>query len=531
VSQVAGVDHAKATGSPSLVRSAGPWIVFTGVLLVGASAALYLHHVDRYSLVLFGDATSHMVTARRVVDSADNPGLTQLGTNWLPLPHLLLLPFTLIDPLFTTGFAGVAVSLPCLAATSALVFMTIRTHMAAPAYLAAAGALLYALNPNILYVGLTAMTEAPFMVFFVGSAYFFQKWYSRPDDLRAMVLASLCTTAATMCRYEGWVLPPLLTAAAYWRLSRADLDTRRKVTGAVLALLSFVGIVVWVAYNAILYGDPLEFANAEYYSAAAQAQARDIRQTLFLQPANVAWVYGVTALTVYGPFLIAAAMAGYVLHRRGREGGVGGALLGWLTLPPLFTLALLLVGIGEMTLWFNSRFLILLSPLLIVLAVMFVQRVSTSAGRRRAWLAGALAACLAFSGWMISIDRVPTYLDARGGFQYQATPSATQTGEALASRYDGGMIMIMTGSAQAHRIMVTAGIPLARYDELLESSTWKGSYSAPWRYDRWLVISKMPDSDAVSTVGYWRERRDQLDGRYRTVYENEYHEILVLRTG
>lgn len=503
------------------MRGRGHWVVFVAVVAMGAAAALALHQVEPRAFILFGDAGSHMVTARRVVDWADDPGLAQLGTNWLPLPHLMLLPFTLIEPMFTTGAAGLAVSLPCLAGASALLYRMIRVQLAAPAHLAAAGAALFALNPSILYLGLIAMTEAPFMLFFVGSAYFVQKWYLRPDDLRALAVASLCTAAATLCRYEGWVLPPLLAAIVSWRLARADLDVRKRVAGIAVALLAFVGIAVWVAYNAILYGDPLEFANVEYYSAASQARARDIRQTLFLQPANVAWVYGVTALAVYGPFLLLAAIAGYVL--RWRKHALG-PLLGYLALPPLFTLILLLAGIGEMTFWFNSRFLILLAPLVVVLAVVFVQRV-----RGRAWLPGLVAVCFTFYVAMTAVDVVPTYLDARRGFHYGTTPSAVDAAAVLRSEYDGGQIMLLTGSPQGHRIMVAAGIPLRRYDEVLESSTWKATYRTPWSYDRWLVISKAPDADAAVPVGYWRDRRAELGAYYHTVYENEFHEILRRR--
>src|SRR5919108_313213 len=146
------------------------------VLAIGLFSAIYLYALDKYSLLYYGDAVSHLVRSREFVDS-DNPGLfEQLGTAWLPLPHILLLPFTLIDSLFITGFAGLAVSLPCLAITSVLLYKMIRTHLGAISYIAVAGALLYALNPNILYMGTTAMTEAPFMLFFVASAYYFQRW-------------------------------------------------------------------------------------------------------------------------------------------------------------------------------------------------------------------------------------------------------------------------------------------------------------------------------------------------------------------
>jgi hypothetical protein len=513
----------------SKIQSNSHWILFGIVIAFGLSVAFYLYSLDKYSLVYFGDSVSHMLGARKLVDWNENPGLAQLGTVWLPMPHLLLLPFTLIDPLFTTGFAGVAVSLPCLATTAALLYKMIRTHLVSGlACIAFAGALLYALNPNILYLGLTAMTEAPFMLFFVASSCFFQKWYLSPDNLRSMALCSVFVVLATLCRYEGWILPLFLAPFATVILTKSKFDGRKKVFGILLALASLSGIVFWVGYNAIQYGNPLEFANAQYYSASSQALNRDIRQTLFLQPANVMSVYGITAYTMYGPILLSAALVGYILHRRTEGHNKRRMLYVFLALPPLFTIVSLLIGIGEMNLWFNSRFLILLLPLIIMLTAVLLQNLPNKIKKNRGLVAAIIAALFVFQTSMIAFDKVPTYLDAKGGFLYKVNPFAVQTGEALNSMYDDGMVMIMTGSAQGHRIMLTSGIPLKQYDEIIESSTWKKSYYEPWSYDKWIVMSKEPDSDGVSATKYWQDKRNVLDEHYKKVYENKYYEILLL---
>ena len=112
------------------------------------------------------------------------------------------------------------------------------------------------------------------------------------------------------------------------------------------------------------------------------------------------------------------------------------------------------------------------------------------AGAGRAVVAIGLAAWFAVHTVHDRARQGAGYLDARDGFFYHLNPSAVQAGEALGSAYDGGKIMIMTGSAQEHRIMLTAGIPLGQYDEIVASSTWKASYAEPWRYDRWLVMSR-----------------------------------------
>src|ERR687893_25739 len=138
-----------ASASRSLKDRRESWIVFFIIIIIGISAAFFLYSLDRFSLIYYGDSVSHLVRAREFVDS-NNPGLfEQIGTAWLPLPHLLLLPFTLIEPLFRTGFAGTALSLPCLAITSVFLYKIIKSHLGV-GYVAIVGALLYATNPNIL---------------------------------------------------------------------------------------------------------------------------------------------------------------------------------------------------------------------------------------------------------------------------------------------------------------------------------------------------------------------------------------------
>src|SRR5271169_5832724 len=73
------------------------------------SFAYYFQH---NGLLLYGDAVAHINIARRVFDSR-TPGLLQLGTVWLPLPHLLMVPFLLSNWMWKTGVGG---SIPSMAA-------------------------------------------------------------------------------------------------------------------------------------------------------------------------------------------------------------------------------------------------------------------------------------------------------------------------------------------------------------------------------------------------------------------------------
>src|SRR5579872_2697389 len=76
-----------------------------------ASVFSFLFYFQRGEVLLYGDAVAHMNIARRVFDSK-TPGLLQLGTVWLPLPHLLMIPFLISDDLWQRGAGG---SIPSLA--------------------------------------------------------------------------------------------------------------------------------------------------------------------------------------------------------------------------------------------------------------------------------------------------------------------------------------------------------------------------------------------------------------------------------
>jgi hypothetical protein len=73
----------------------------------------------------FGDAEAHLDIARRIVDSR-TPGWSQIGTTWLPLPHLLMIPLVRNDWLWQTGLAGAVTSGFCMAVAATFLFSAAR---------------------------------------------------------------------------------------------------------------------------------------------------------------------------------------------------------------------------------------------------------------------------------------------------------------------------------------------------------------------------------------------------------------------
>ncbi|HEU5415114.1 MAG TPA: hypothetical protein VFW31_15215, partial [Candidatus Angelobacter sp.] len=85
------------------------YILLTAAAIAVSVAALIFYYRHN-AILLYGDAVAHINIARRVFDSR-TPGIFQLGTVWLPLPHLLDIPFVINDRLWQTGVGGSIVSM------------------------------------------------------------------------------------------------------------------------------------------------------------------------------------------------------------------------------------------------------------------------------------------------------------------------------------------------------------------------------------------------------------------------------------
>ncbi len=150
----------------------------------------------------WGDAEAHLNNARRIVE-ARNTGYEQLGSPWLPLPHVLMLPFVIHDSLWRTGLAGAIPGALCFTAAAVLLFAAMRRVLGTTAAWCAMA--LFVLNPNALYVQSIPMTEAVFFATLMGILFFTTR-YRDSQSMGDLTGAALLCLAATMTRYEGWIL-------------------------------------------------------------------------------------------------------------------------------------------------------------------------------------------------------------------------------------------------------------------------------------------------------------------------------------
>src|SRR5579871_5119154 len=130
-----------------------------------ASVSAFLFRYRNAEVLLYGDAIAHINIARRVFDSK-TPGLLQLGTVWLPLPHLLMIPFLISTEMWRRGVGGSIPSMAAYVFAVVGIFRLTRSALSpgpepdAPARIAAwTAAIVFAANPNLIYMQATAMGE------------------------------------------------------------------------------------------------------------------------------------------------------------------------------------------------------------------------------------------------------------------------------------------------------------------------------------------------------------------------------------
>jgi len=247
------------------------------------SFAYYFQH---NGLLLYGDAVAHINIARRVFDSR-TPGLLQLGTVWLPLPHLLMIPFLLSDKAWQSGIGGSVPSMVAYALGSAGIFRLVRSALSVdsrpdPTARIAAwlSAIVYAANPNLIYLQTTAMTESLYLALFIWAVVYFSEFVQEsfqedgppPAAGSSLVKCGLCLAAACLTRYDGWFLAVAMCTAAF----AVALQAKNKIPRRSLAkfvMLAAAAPALWLAYNAIIYRNPLEFANGPYSARAIEQKS------------------------------------------------------------------------------------------------------------------------------------------------------------------------------------------------------------------------------------------------------------------
>ena len=231
------------------------------------------------------DAKAHLVVARRIFDSL-TPGWEQIGAVWLPLPHVLNALPVQIDWMYRTGASGIAISIAAYAVTVACVAAIVRkiSGSRTGAILAAA---LFAINPNVLYLQSTPMTEpllfalsALVVLHLTGWALASTRYDDSNETVRVPAAACWTIVAACLTRYEAWpITGAAVVLACYVKWRRGTVFTAVLHEGTKMALFaagtalffmgfSFATTGAWFVTGGFYVPDPkLQGQHAAVYEA------------------------------------------------------------------------------------------------------------------------------------------------------------------------------------------------------------------------------------------------------------------------
>jgi hypothetical protein len=490
-------------------------IAMIAVLL--AFVALLLCYSRGYML-LYGDAVAHLGNARRILDSR-NPGLSQLGGVWLPLPHLLMLPFVQKMAWWQDGLAGTWPSLLCYVAGVAG-FYRLARRLLVPRW-AIVAASFYALNPNLLYLSTTAMTEPLFLALLVWLTLLTVECV---DVLRSgmtqaanrkLILIGLLIFAAVFTRYDGWVLGAAIWCVLAWQVLR-DKKLRVQVAPAfaVFTLITIAGPLLWLAYNQHFFHDPLDFMRGPYSAAAIEKKTSPPGAPHYRGWHNLGWALIFYTRTAQvdaaawetGFVLMAAALYGlYMTMRRSFEGAHRAAILLWLPLPfYLYSISYGSVPIFIPQLYphsyYNSRYGMEMLPglaLFAFVAIAALERVWARLWPRTVPLMNPVVLLLGIANSVAMIYSTPLVLKEGIVNATTRVPFESAIARQLES-YPVGVPILMFNSDHIGALQ-RAGIPLRQTVNEGDQDSWEAALAAPAEKALYVVaIAGDPVAKAVA---------------------------------
>jgi len=277
---------------------------------------------------LYLDGIAHVNIARKVVDSPEHTfwrQYLQIGSPWLPVHTVLMLPLVSNDFLWRTGLAGSLISMAAFVLTAIVMYLLAWDLYVTPGKgahllpLITAGVFMF--NPAIVYMQATPMTESLFMAVLASAVFMLYRW-SRNQSRARLAAAAIVLLVATLTRYEAWPVAILSVALV---LLYTHGTAAGKIKNAVLfSALVAIGPLYWLWHNWAIFGNPLEFLTGPYSARGLFSQNRATLgwSTIFVGHPLLDFVLMLIAVAVcVGPLTIllsAAGLARLTAQRRSR---------------------------------------------------------------------------------------------------------------------------------------------------------------------------------------------------------------------
>lgn len=434
--------------------------------------------------ITYNDARSHLDIGRRVVENL-KPGFAQLGSVWLPLPHLLMTVTIWNDFMWHSGLSGAIQSMVSFVGIGLLIYLFLK-QFGVGMLGRLMGILVFVLNINVLYMQSTAMTELLLLVTMLAGVYELLMWHKEETIIR-LVKCAFWIMLSTLIRYDGWFL--FLFAILLIAVHTFKKYGYKTMEGSLILFctLGGFGIFLWLLWNQMIFKDALYFAYGPYSASAQQNQleAAGVLATkhdfaLSLKTYWYAVVYNSSLFTV----LLSIVGAIFLWMDKRIAISVRIATIALFT-PFFFNVVALYLGHSVLFVqglsgnsWFNVRYGLMMVPTIAIFVGYFFHRIQS--------LRLVLFSLLLFVSFFTFANQDAVTLDdARVGASGKNVSEVS--GWLKTNTYsETGYVLISVASHDA--IVFSSGLPMKRFIHEGTGQYWDLATTNPQQFVRWIIV-------------------------------------------
>lgn len=464
-------------------------ILFFALSMV--SIASFLYYLSNGLGVAYNDARSHLDISRRVVENLQ-PGFAQLGSVWLPLPHLLATITIWNDFMWHSGLAGALQSMAAYVATGILIYRILQI-MGVNIFGRLVGVAVFAFNLNIIYMQSTAMTELLLLGTMTAGVYELIQWH-KEDTTQRLLKSGFWIMLSTMIRYDGWFLLGIaMILIVIQAMRKHDYKTTEGVV-VVFGTLATFGIMLWIFWNLMIFKDPLYFITGPYSAGTQQQQLAEagVLATKHNLPFSLqTYIYAVFHNS--GVLSTVLAFIGLVLFWFDKKIKSEIRLAATALMAPfIFNIISLFVGQSVLFIqglhgnsWFNVRYGLMMAPSIAIFIGYLTYRVK----QMRYVIVALLALVMFFS--FANRDAV-TIDDAVYGASGKNVSEISSWLRDNTTNQEG-FVLISVASHDA--IIFSSGLPMTKFIHEGATKYWNVAIKNPSTWARWIVLRTNDNND------------------------------------
>ncbi len=455
------------------------------------SVFCFFYYLDNGLGLAYNDARSHLNIGRRVVEGL-KPGLAQLGSVWLPLPHLLMVPTIWNDFMWHSGLSGALQSMFSFVLTGYLIYRILE-KINVPISGRIFGVLMFVLNLNILFLQSTAMTELLLIATMTAGVYELIN-YHQNQSLYSLIRSAFWVMLSTLIRYDGWFLFFYSTVLIVWHAWKKKGWGKSEGIFVFFCTLAGFGIFFWLLWNTLIFKDPLYFAFGPYSAHAQQTQLDEAGVLITKGDWRISLItYWYALIFNSGTFSVLLGSIGAGLLLLDKKISIQTRIATTALLAPLlFNILALYLGHSVLFVqglngdtWFNVRYGITMMPSIAIYLGYLIYRLKPL----RIVIIGLLLFTTFFH--FTSADAV-TIDDGRVG---SSQKNVSEVSGWLRDNTSNEKGFILISAASHDAIIFSSGLPMKRFIHEGTGTYWESATSSPDRWARWIIMRTNDEND------------------------------------